>query len=151
MFTELKVLLSRNLRSQRQHLQKRDQFHLVQQKVARRRNVKGTRNQRLTGKKARYKQVEKVIVRFVETKKGLVQKQQHLNIGRKEKLMKMIRQAVKKRRKKKRYLNQRERRIWFTKIQWTSRRKESSNPSGKNTDMVIGEKALGKHMLLWKL
>jgi len=40
--------------------------------------------------------------------------------------------------------------IWFIRIQWISRRKESSRPNGKNIVMEIGEKALERLTSNWK-
>ena len=41
--------------------------------------------------------------------------------------------------------------IWFIRILWISRRKESLRPNGKNIDMVIGEKVLERHTSLLRL
>jgi len=41
--------------------------------------------------------------------------------------------------------------ILFTRIQWSSRKPKNSNPNGKNTDLVIGGKAVAKHLLRSKL
>lgn len=41
--------------------------------------------------------------------------------------------------------------ILFTRIQWSSRKPKNSNPNGRNTDLVIGGKAVAKHLLRSKL
>lgn len=42
-------------------------------------------------------------------------------------------------------------RISFTRILWTSKRRESSSLSGKNTDMATGERDQAKHLSLLRL
>jgi len=95
--------------------------------------------------------------------KPMARKQNHahklrsLNIERRAKLMKLLRKETRQlvvKRPRKVVMNLKIKdlpKIWFIRILWTSRRKESSSPNGKNIAMEIGEKALERLTSHWKL
>ena len=95
--------------------------------------------------------------------KPMVKKQNHahkllsLNIERKVKVMKLLRTVTRQlvvKRPRPVVMNLKIKdllKIWFILILWTSRRKESISPNGKNIAMEIGEKALERLTSHWKL
>jgi len=63
-------------------------------------------------------------------------------------LMELLKMVPTRARRKRKLMLQR---ISFIKTQWTSKRRENSNPSGKSTVMVTGEKDQAKLLLLLRL